>query len=39
VAVPFGEELQNGLKKAAQECVDICPTGALAFRDAEEADA
>jgi NAD-dependent dihydropyrimidine dehydrogenase PreA subunit len=36
VAVPFGEALQEGLKKAADECVEICPTGALAFRDSEE---
>ena len=39
VAVPFGEALQDGLKKAAKECVEICPTGALAFRDAEESEA
>ncbi|MCU0856847.1 MAG: hypothetical protein MUC65_00395, partial [Pontiellaceae bacterium] len=36
VTVPFGELLQNGLRAAAAECVAACPTGALAFRDAEE---
>lgn len=38
VVVPFGEALQDGLKKAAKECVEICPTGALSFRDAEESE-
>jgi ferredoxin len=36
VKVPFGEPLQNGLRAVAEECVAACPTGALAFRDAEE---
>jgi len=36
VAVPFGETLEQGLQQAARECVETCPTGALAFRDAEE---
>ena len=36
VTVPFGETLQNGLRAAAAECVAACPTGALAFHDAEE---
>jgi NAD-dependent dihydropyrimidine dehydrogenase PreA subunit len=36
IAVPFDESLQSGLRKAASECVKICPVGALAFRDAEE---
>jgi ferredoxin len=36
VAVPFGETLENGLKKAAAECVEACPTSALAFADTEE---
>jgi ferredoxin len=36
VAVPFGEALQDGLKEVAKECVDACPTGALAFRNVEE---
>ena len=29
-AVPFGESLLQGLKEAAEECVNACPTGALA---------
>jgi NADPH-dependent glutamate synthase beta subunit-like oxidoreductase len=30
VAVPFGRSLTEGLKKAAAECIESCPTGALA---------
>ena len=33
VAVPLGAELSEGLRKAAAECVRMCPTGALAFKD------
>jgi len=33
VAVPFNESLAEGLKIAAAQCVQACPTGALAFRD------
>ncbi|MCX5646252.1 MAG: FAD-dependent oxidoreductase [Phycisphaerae bacterium] len=33
VAVPFDESLAEGLKVAAAQCVQACPTGALAFRD------
>ena len=36
VQVPFGESLQDGLRTAARECVEACPTGALAFRNEEE---
>ncbi len=36
VAVPFGAALQEGLRDVARECVEACPTGALAFRSAEE---
>jgi len=36
VKVPFDESLEDGLQKAARECVEACPTGALAFRDADE---
>ena len=36
VAVPFGEALQDGLQTVAKECVEACPTGALAFRDGED---
>jgi predicted molibdopterin-dependent oxidoreductase YjgC len=36
VAVPFGESLQAGLKKTAEEVVRGCPTGALAFQAVEE---
>ncbi|MFA7160227.1 MAG: 2Fe-2S iron-sulfur cluster-binding protein [Kiritimatiellia bacterium] len=32
VAVPFGETLGAALKKSAAECVQNCPTGALASR-------
>ena len=34
VAVPFDHTLAEGLQKVAAECVAVCPTGALAFRDA-----
>jgi NADPH-dependent glutamate synthase beta subunit-like oxidoreductase/ferredoxin len=34
VAVPFDESLAEGLKIAAAQCVQACPTGALAFKDA-----
>ncbi|MCL5279754.1 MAG: FAD-dependent oxidoreductase [Planctomycetes bacterium] len=33
VAVPFNETLAEGLKIAAAQCVQACPTGALAFKD------
>jgi ferredoxin len=36
ITVPFGEELGEGLQRAAKACVEICPTGALAFRDGDE---
>lgn len=36
VAVPFDEALEAGLTRTASDCVEACPTGALAFRDAEE---
>ncbi len=35
VAVPFNESLAEGLKIAAAQCVQACPTGALAFKDAD----
>jgi ferredoxin len=34
VGVPFSSSLQEGLTKAAVECVRACPTGALAFKNA-----
>jgi ferredoxin len=33
VAVPFDESLAQGLHVAAAQCVQACPTGALAFKD------
>ena len=36
VQVPFGESLARGLGDVAPECMRACPTGALAFRNAEE---
>ena len=36
LTVPFNESLENGLKKAAKECVESCPTAALAWRNNEE---
>ena len=36
LTVPFNESLNNGLQKAAKECVEACPTAALAWRNGEE---
>jgi len=36
VTVPFGAALEAGLRKAADACVEACPTGALARGDGEE---
>ena len=36
LAVPFNESLNNGLQKVAKECVEACPTAALAWRNGEE---
>ena len=32
VAVPFDDSVAQGLKKAAKQCAEICPTGALACK-------
>ncbi len=36
LTVPFNESLNNGLQKVAKECVEACPTAALAWRNGEE---
>ena len=36
VAVPFGETLSKALTLCARECVEACPTGALAVESEEE---
>lgn len=36
VAVPFNASLADGLQVAAAQCVEACPTGALAFKDGHE---
>jgi len=33
VAVPFGRSIAEGLERTAHECVEACPTGALAYKD------
>ena len=33
IGVPFGESLADALKTSAADCVNACPTGALAFKD------
>ncbi len=38
VAVPFGAPLAEGLQKAATQCVEACPTGALAFKQEPGSD-
>ncbi|MGC9455336.1 MAG: FAD-dependent oxidoreductase [Phycisphaerae bacterium] len=35
MAVPFGEPLSEGLRRAARRCAQACPTGALSLRDGE----
>ncbi len=32
VGVPFNRTIEEGLQKVAEECVEACPTGALAFK-------
>jgi ferredoxin len=32
LAAPFGRNIEEGLRKTAEECVRYCPTGALVFR-------
>ncbi|MFC1560891.1 2Fe-2S iron-sulfur cluster-binding protein [Candidatus Latescibacterota bacterium] len=36
LTVPFNESISNGLRKVAKECIDACPTAALAWRYGEE---
>jgi NADH dehydrogenase/NADH:ubiquinone oxidoreductase subunit G len=36
IAVPFNDSLEKGLQKVAVECVEACPTAALAMQNAEE---
>ena len=33
IGVPFNRTIEEGLQKVAEECVEACPTGALAFKD------
>ena len=37
VAVPFDASLTDGLGHVAAECVEACPTGALALRPGDDA--
>ena len=32
IDVPFNRSITEGLRKAAAKCVEVCPTGALAFK-------
>ncbi|MFC2085240.1 2Fe-2S iron-sulfur cluster-binding protein [Bacteroidota bacterium] len=36
IATPFNEPLREGLKKVAGECIEACPTAALAWLNHEE---
>ena len=36
IAIPFGEALQRGLEKVAQECADACPTAAISLKEGED---
>jgi ferredoxin len=33
IDVPFNRTIKEGLQKVAEECVEACPTGALAFKE------
>jgi predicted molibdopterin-dependent oxidoreductase YjgC len=33
VAAPLNKTIAEGLQKVARDCVELCPTGALAFKD------
>ncbi len=36
IGVPFSETIAEALAKTAADCVNACPTGAMAFKDREE---
>jgi NAD-dependent dihydropyrimidine dehydrogenase PreA subunit len=36
IAVPFNKTMKEALTRTAGECVEACPTGALAFKNQEE---
>lgn len=36
ISIPFNESLEKALAQSARECVDVCPTGALAFETEDE---
>ena len=38
VAVPFAKSLSEGLRETARQCVEACPSGALALRTARSCD-
>ena len=38
VAVPFGQPLSDGLREAARQSAEACPSGALALRTARSCD-
>jgi len=33
IGIPFNRSIKEGLQKAAAECVEACPTGAMSFKD------
>jgi len=39
IKVPFDRTLDEGLRKSAAECVQACPTAAIAFRNKEDIEA
>lgn len=38
IHVPFGETLEHGVKESAAECIDACPTAAIAWRREVDAE-
>jgi NADH dehydrogenase/NADH:ubiquinone oxidoreductase subunit G len=39
IRVPFDHSFDDALKKSAAECVEACPTAAIAFRNKEDVEA
>ena len=37
LGVPFSKDIAQGLRTTARTCAEVCPTGALACKDHEDA--
>ncbi|MCC6699179.1 MAG: (2Fe-2S)-binding protein [Candidatus Hydrogenedentes bacterium] len=38
IRVPFDEPLERGIRESAAECIEACPTAAISWRNAEDAE-